>query len=145
MKNVKESIIQWFNNFSKRNKIFIIGIVIVVGILFLTTINGNYGTSKQKEYLEKASKNLTSISRNPISSIHDAQIIEYGNDILVTMRYNTRDIYGNLNSYSSTFSINRNDYINTIELENMMATNEWKNARTTDIDWNIIKKVNKNF
>ena len=138
-------IIKKFKELPKRNKIFLIGIVLVIAILFLTTINGNSGTGKQKKYLEKASKNLASICSNPISSIHDAQIIEYGNDILVTMRYNTRNIYGNLNSYSSTFSTNRNDYINTIELENMMATNEWKNAKTTDIKWKIIQKINENF
>lgn len=98
---------------------------------------------QQKQYLQQAVQNLDEVSEYPVTGLSSAKIITYGKDKLIAVTYTTSDIYGSIQYYSSTYSINRKEFIGKIELENMEYTDEWKSAKVTTIEYNIIDEVNK--
>lgn len=112
--------------------------------------------SKQEEYMNiaveqlksgKITENILGENAGPIKalSVSGNQIIYYGDDILVRLNFKRTSLTDGEHYYNATFSINENQFLGKIKLENMMYTEEWKKARVEDVEYDLVTKINKEY
>lgn len=130
---------------------FILFVVGFMGTKYVLNLifNDNLNSSSEK-YFTTAIEHLKSddISSNPIQklSVNGNKIIYYGDEILVQLNYITASLSGSSNNYyTATYSITNNQFYNSIRLENMMYSDNWKNAKVEEISGNVVSKMNKKY
>lgn len=134
----------------------IICIVIILNVGSWFGVGSSNINSEQEKYMKTAVEQLKSgkiteyvsgEDAGPIKRLYELEnkIIHYGDDVLVQLHFIRTSLTSGEKYYSATFSINRNEFIGQIELENMMYTEEWKNTKVEEVKSDLIIKINKEY